>query len=55
MTAMGSGVARGHGFSASFVEHGYVIGLASVRADLNYQQGLGKVLVILIYQKTKCL
>jgi hypothetical protein len=29
-----------HGFRQSFVEHGYVIGLASVRADLTYQQGL---------------
>jgi len=42
LAAMGSGLARGHGFSASFVEHGYVIGLASVRADLNYQQGLDR-------------
>lgn len=39
---MGTGLARGHGFSASFVEHGYVIGLAAVRADLNYQQGLDR-------------
>ncbi|WNK12801.1 MAG: major capsid protein [Microvirus sp.] len=31
---------RGHGFSQSFVEHGYVLGLVSVRADLTYQQGL---------------
>ncbi|WNK12615.1 MAG: major capsid protein [Microvirus sp.] len=29
-----------HGFSQSFVEHGYVIGLVSARADLTYQQGL---------------
>nr|QJB20978.1 MAG: major capsid protein [Microvirus sp.] len=28
------------GFSQSFVEHGYIIGLCSVRADLTYQQGL---------------
>jgi len=28
------------GFTQSFVEHGYVIGLLSVRADLTYQQGL---------------
>lgn len=28
------------GFSQSFTEHGYVIGLVSVRADLTYQQGL---------------
>lgn len=31
---------NGHGFSKSFVEHGYVIGLVSTRADLNYQQGV---------------
>lgn len=28
------------GFSQSFVEHGYVFGILSVRADLHYQQGL---------------
>jgi len=28
------------GFSKSFVEHGYVIGLACARADITYQQGL---------------
>lgn len=39
LAAMGTAVAR-HGFTQSFVEHGYVIGLMSVRADLNYQQGL---------------
>ena len=27
----------------SFVEHGFIIGLCSVRADLNYQQGLHKM------------
>ena len=32
-----------HGFTKSFVEHGYIIGFASVRADLNYQQGLHKL------------
>lgn len=31
-----------HGFSQSFTEHGYIIGLVSVRADLTYQQGLRK-------------
>ncbi len=30
-------------FSKSFVEHGYVIGLVSVRSDLTYQQGLHKM------------
>ncbi|AXH76238.1 MAG: major capsid protein [Microviridae sp.] len=30
------------GFSQSFVEHGYIFGLMSVRADLTYQQGLAR-------------
>lgn len=30
------------GFSKSFVEHGFVIGLMSARADVTYQQGLHK-------------
>lgn len=38
--AVAAGVVRGHGFSQSFVEHGWIIGLMSVRADLTYQQGL---------------
>ena len=41
--AVGSGLADGHGFSQSFTEHGIIIGLASVRADLTYQQGLHKM------------
>jgi len=40
IAAMGTYLAKGHGFSQSFVEHGYVIGVVSVRADLTYQQGL---------------
>lgn len=32
------------GFVKSFVEHGYIIGLASVRADLTYSQGLSRLL-----------
>lgn len=31
------------GFTKSFVEHGYVIGLVAARADLTYQQGLNKM------------
>ena len=31
------------GFHQSFTEHGYIIGLINVRADLNYQQGLRKM------------
>lgn len=41
LAAFGTMVAR-DGFSSSFVEHGYVIGLVSARADLTYQQGLRK-------------
>lgn len=37
---LGSGIS---GFKKSFTEHGYVIGLVNVRADLNYQQGLNKM------------
>lgn len=30
-------------FNHSFVEHGYIIGLMSVRADLTYQQGINRM------------
>lgn len=40
LAAFGTYMAGGHGFTQSFVEHGHVIGLVSVRADLTYQQGL---------------
>jgi len=40
LAAMGVYHADNHGFTQSFVEHGYVIGLIAVRADLTYQQGL---------------
>jgi len=40
LAAVGTAVSSGHGFSQSFTEHGYIIGLVSVRADLTYQQGL---------------
>lgn len=43
LAAIGHAVARGHGFTQSFTEHGYVIGLANVRADLTYQQGIDKL------------
>ena len=33
----------GHGFTKSFTEHTVLLGLASVRADLNYQQGLNRM------------
>ena len=43
LSAVGTALARGHGFSQSFTEHGMIIGLASVRADLTYQQGKRKM------------
>jgi len=43
LAAMGTLLAKGHGFSYSSVEHGYIIGMVSVRADLTYQQGLRKM------------
>ena len=41
--AMSTVLAHRHGFSQSFTEHGVIIGLVSVRADLTYQQGLHKM------------
>ena len=40
LSAYGTVSASGHGFTASFTEHGYITGLVNVRADLTYQQGL---------------
>ena len=43
-TLAGVGTAAGqNGFTQSFTEHGYILGLVSVRADLNYQQGLERM------------
>lgn len=42
LAAMGTYLAQGHGFSYSATEHGYFIGLVSMRADLSYQQGLAR-------------
>jgi hypothetical protein len=33
---------KGHGFNKSFVEHGIVMGIISVRMDLTYQEGLNR-------------
>lgn len=38
--AVGTAAFRGHGFVKSFVEHTVIIGLACVRADMTYQEGL---------------
>lgn len=43
LSGMGTVVSMGHGFSQSFTEHGHVIGLVAIRADLTYQQGLRKM------------
>lgn len=34
---------RGNGFSKSFTEHGWILGLINVRADLTYQQGINRM------------
>ena len=43
LAAFGVVADRFHGFTKSFVEHGYIIGLVNVRADLTYQQGLNRM------------
>lgn len=43
LAAMGTVLARSHGFTRSFTEHCVLIGLVSVRADLTYQQGLNRM------------
>ncbi|UOF78865.1 major capsid protein [Microviridae sp.] len=40
LAAMGVSAHSGTGFVKSFTEHGIILGLVSVRADLTYQQGL---------------
>ena len=42
LTAQGTANIHNHGFTKSFTEHGVIIGLISVRADLTYQQGLNR-------------
>lgn len=43
LSGMATYAANGHGFTQSFTEHGMIIGLISVRADLTYQQGLRRM------------
>jgi len=43
LAAMGTMNVHGHGFSKAFTEHGVILGLVSVRADLSYQQGLNRM------------
>lgn len=43
LAAMGTITCQGGGFTKSFTEHGVVMGIASIRADLTYQQGLNRM------------
>ncbi|AXL14476.1 major capsid protein [Microviridae sp.] len=43
LAATASVIGHGHGFVKSFVEHGIVMGILSVRADLTYQKGLDRM------------
>lgn len=43
LAAYGVTAFTGHGFTKSFTEHCVIIGLACVRADLTYQQGLDRM------------
>ena len=43
LAGMGTASAHGVGFTKSFTEHGVLLGLCSIRADLNYQQGVNKM------------
>ena len=43
LAGVGTAVLNNHGFSKSFTEHGCIIGMVNVRADLTYQQGLNRM------------
>lgn len=43
LAAMGTALRTNDGFNQAFTEHGHIIGLANVRADLTYQQGLRRM------------
>ena len=43
LSAYGVTAAKFHGFTKSFVEHGYILGFVCARADLTYQQGINKM------------
>ena len=42
LSAYGEGHVANHGFTKSFVEHGYIQGFVSVQADLNYQNRIDR-------------
>jgi len=43
LAAMGTILKQADGFNQAFTEHGHIIGLANIRADLSYQQGLRRM------------
>jgi len=43
LAGIGTNLAINHGFSRAFTEHGYILGMVNVRADLGYQQGIRKL------------
>lgn len=43
LSGFGTSSFSGRGFHKSFTEHGVIIGLASIRADLKYQQGMERM------------
>ena len=40
LSAVGTALARGHGFRQVFTEHGYIHGFVAARTDMIYQQGI---------------
>lgn len=43
LAGVGTASANGIGFTRSFTEHGFIIGIVSARADLTYQQGIERM------------
>lgn len=43
LSAVGTASIHGIGFAKSFPEHGYILGIMSARADMNYAQGLDRM------------
>lgn len=43
LSGIGQAVAHNHGFSSSFTEHGFILGMVNVRADLTYQNGIERM------------
>lgn len=43
LSAYGVGADSSNGFTHSFVEHGYIIGLTNIWCDLTYQQGINRM------------